>query len=220
MNRHDMLMRLPLISGLLLIIMVAALPTTAKAQAQTFSACYVPQVGAVYLIKQAGLPDNCISGAHVEFSWTEGGTIADGSVTTLKLADGAVTTVKLGDLAVTAAKLADGAVTDAKLAPDVRIKNYETYDSWNSVAAGAQFSVGSVDCETVRANAPNRRALGGGYYIYDAAGTNPVYSGVEILWNRPSFDGKSWGVGGTNNLGVAVSVRVVVICANAEDWIP
>lgn len=103
-----------------------------SAQGTTFNACYVPNVGAIYLIKIAGLPQNCLSGSHIEISWTDGSpNVADGSIVTVKLADGAVTTVKLADLAVTAAKLAagavgtaqlaDGAVTSAKLAPNVPI---------------------------------------------------------------------------------------------------
>src|SRR5204863_2444466 len=63
----------------------------------TFHACYVPSVGAMYMIKLTGLPPGCLAAAHVEVSWTEGGTSADGSITTAKLADGAVTTVKLAD---------------------------------------------------------------------------------------------------------------------------
>ncbi len=32
-------------------------------------ACYVPQVGAVYRIKTAGLPSGCVESGHVEFNW-------------------------------------------------------------------------------------------------------------------------------------------------------
>jgi hypothetical protein len=96
----------------------------------TFNACYVPVVGAVYLIKQTGLPNACLATAHVEITWTQGpGEPADGTITAVKLADGAVVTLKLADGAVTAAKLAagavgtaqlaDGSVTSAKLGPDV-----------------------------------------------------------------------------------------------------
>jgi Chaperone of endosialidase/Head domain of trimeric autotransporter adhesin len=102
------------------------LPGVTTAQSQTFSACYVPQVGAVYMIKLPGLPTACLSANHVEINWTEG-SLGDGAVTTAKLADGAVVTVKLADGAVTLAKLAneavgsaqiaDGAVTGADLAP-------------------------------------------------------------------------------------------------------
>jgi hypothetical protein len=67
----------------------------AGAQGTTYTACYVPSVGAVYLIKRSGLPSACLSTAHVEFSWTEGGAVADGSVTTAKIVDGAVTTAKI-----------------------------------------------------------------------------------------------------------------------------
>ncbi len=51
-------------------------------------------------------------------SWATpaGGSVADGSITTVKLADNAVATDKLADGAVTSAKIPDGAVTIAKIA--------------------------------------------------------------------------------------------------------
>jgi len=89
----------------------------AAQEPQTFHACYVPDVGAVYLIKITGLPTNCLSESHVEISWTEGGTgeVADGSITTVKLADAAVTTVKLADGAVATGKLAVNAVASEQV---------------------------------------------------------------------------------------------------------
>jgi hypothetical protein len=58
-----------------------------RAAAQTtYDACYVPAVGAIYLIRQAGLPTACLAQSHVAFSWTSGGTVADGSITIAKLA--------------------------------------------------------------------------------------------------------------------------------------
>lgn len=64
--------------GLGSITMHVAWPAILEAQGQTFSACYVPDVGVVYLIKGTGLPPACSSPTHVEFSWTEGaGTITE-----------------------------------------------------------------------------------------------------------------------------------------------
>lgn len=102
----------------------AATPGRAQTP-QTFTACYVPTVGAIYLIKFTGLPTACLASGHVAFSWSESGSLTDGSVTAVKLADGAVITVKLADGAVTAAKLGsdvgstilgDGSITTPKLA--------------------------------------------------------------------------------------------------------
>lgn len=86
-----------------------------EAQEVTYRACRVPGVGAIYMIGMEGLPSECLSTEHVEFSWTEGGAPADGSVTTSTLADGAVTTAKIADGAVTMPKLASGAVDSTKV---------------------------------------------------------------------------------------------------------
>lgn len=48
-------------------------PAAGHAQ-QTFQACYVPDVGALYLIGLEGLPTSCLATGHVEISWTEGDT--------------------------------------------------------------------------------------------------------------------------------------------------
>lgn len=60
----------------LIAVLVAgtAVPRSAGAQeGRTFTACYVPDVGAVYLIQEEGLPSACLATSHVEFSWTDGG---------------------------------------------------------------------------------------------------------------------------------------------------
>ncbi|MGE0160132.1 MAG: hypothetical protein AB7T31_12045 [Gemmatimonadales bacterium] len=68
----------------------------APALAQTtFQACRVPSVGVIYMINVGDAPTACLDASHVQFSWTEGGAPADGSITTAKLANNAVTTAKL-----------------------------------------------------------------------------------------------------------------------------
>src|SRR5512143_914677 len=64
---------------------------TLSAQGTTFNACYVHNAGAIYLIRIAGLPQNCLSTAHVEITWTDGSSnVPDGSIVPVKLADGSV----------------------------------------------------------------------------------------------------------------------------------
>lgn len=53
---------------------VASAPLSAQ---QTFQACYVPDVGAMYLINLDGLPTSCLSETHQEITWTEGGGVTD-----------------------------------------------------------------------------------------------------------------------------------------------
>ena len=46
-----------------------ALPGTVQAQSTNYTACYVPDVGAVYMIGQQDTPSSCLESSHVEFSW-------------------------------------------------------------------------------------------------------------------------------------------------------
>lgn len=43
------------------------------AEPQTFQACRVPDVGAIYMVGEPGTPEQCLSPDHVAFSWTEQG---------------------------------------------------------------------------------------------------------------------------------------------------
>lgn len=125
---------------------LVAVPVQAQTT-QTFYACYVPEVGAMYMIRLSGLPNECLSTNHQEISWTEGTTVADGSITTAKLADGAVTTAKIADGAVTAAKLdtgavdiPDGSITTEKLA-DAAVTTPKLANSAVTTAAIADQAV-------------------------------------------------------------------------------
>jgi trimeric autotransporter adhesin len=55
---------------------VAILLAPRPAAAQAFTACYVPDLGALYLIGLEGLPDGCLAESHVQVSLSEGGGIA------------------------------------------------------------------------------------------------------------------------------------------------
>ena len=86
-------------------------------QAQALNACYVPNVGALYLVGLPGLPGSCLTTSHVGVNLSSGTTaLADGAVTTAKIADGAVTGVKIGAGAIGAAHIATDAVGGAEIA--------------------------------------------------------------------------------------------------------
>jgi hypothetical protein len=158
--------------------------------AQTFHACYVPDVGAMYLIQLPGLPTQCLSSGHEEISWTESasGELADGSVTTAKLVDAAVTTAKLGPVSVTAEKiaagsigtsqLADGGVTSAKLGSDVSLGGDPADGSITTVklADGAvtttKLDPGSVTSDKIAAGAVGSAQLADG-----SVGTSNIQDG-------------------------------------------
>lgn len=137
-------------------LLAVALAGPAGAQAPTtYTACYVPDVGAMYLIQLPGLPTECLSVSHLEISWTDGGTeVADGSITTIKLADGSVTTAKLVDLSVTSAKLANGAVTAAKLMSN-SVSGIAVQDGSITAADLASNSVGTAELMTGSVTTPD-----------------------------------------------------------------
>jgi len=139
-------------TALTLVAMLRAAP--AVAQGTTYYACYVPSVGAMYLIKLSGLPQACLSPAHQQVSWTDTPVPADGSVSTAKLADGAVTapklatgsvgTTQLADGGVATADLADGAVTTATLAVPAVMNSATLLDAANISTAGQNLGSVSV----------------------------------------------------------------------------
>jgi hypothetical protein len=71
-------------ASLIAVLTIAAAPRSAAAQ--QVNACYVPSVGAVYLIGLPGLLTACLP-SHLPVT-LGGGALADGSVTAVKLADG------------------------------------------------------------------------------------------------------------------------------------
>jgi len=65
------------LSAIALLSAITAAPMSAQ-ERQTFRACYVPEVGAMYMIGFSGLPMECLSSEHVEIGWSEGGaSVAD-----------------------------------------------------------------------------------------------------------------------------------------------
>jgi hypothetical protein len=148
-------------TGLGLAAILQASP--AAAQGTTYYACYVPTVGAMYLIKLPGLPTACLSTAHQQMSWTDGAAPADGSITTPKLADGAVTTAKVLDGGVGTVDIADGAVTSPKLAA-------------GSVGT-AQLADGAVTSAKLAAGTPK---LGVPHIINAGLITLPAYGVAEL----------------------------------------
>ena len=56
----------------------AAPEANAAMMATTFHACFVPDVGAMYLIKLPGLPTQCLTPNHEEITWIYAHRIAGG----------------------------------------------------------------------------------------------------------------------------------------------
>lgn len=127
--------------GALAFLAIGASFAPAELSAQTtFTACRIPDVGAIYMIGLAGLPTECLDPSHVEFSWTEGGTVADGGITTPKLADGAVTAAKLAADAVDSLSIVDGSI----LGEDLRSGTIGSLQIANSSITGADVEDASL----------------------------------------------------------------------------
>lgn len=117
---------------------LAALPAPGEAQ-QTFRACYVPQVGAMYLLDLPGLPTECLSEEHEVIEWTEGGG-AGGPVDTDDLVDGAVTGPKLATGAVGSMQIADGQVREADIGVEAVSSDHIQFGAVQS----ADIAIGAV----------------------------------------------------------------------------
>jgi len=204
------------IGGLVAALALAGVPGRAQAQ-QTFNACYVPSVGAIYLIKLAGLPSACLAVSHVAVSWTEGGAPPDGSVTTAKLANGAVTAPKLAAGAVNTGHILDGTIVTADLADGAV--------TTTKLAAGTTAAVGGYQVIHFAFTQPNG---GAGSPVFSCpVGKRPLGGGVSRAPNAvlygdypvvppdfPSFNGWAYIFGPTTN-GLAATSDCYVVCANA-----
>jgi|GEM_PF-4319038 len=171
----------------------------AAAQGTTYFACYVPTVGAMYLIKLPGLPTACLSTSHQQVSWTDGAALADGSITTPKLADGAVTSPKLAAGSVGTVQLADGSVTTAKLA-----SGSQRLGVPHAVHAGP-VTVPNNNGGQVDATCPaGEVVIGGGHFVSTG--------GAFVRQNFP-LDAATWRVNVLNTAGFDINLEAYALCA-------
>jgi len=187
-------MNTPTLRGLVVAALVTLVVPSAS-DAQTFEACRVPSVGVIYMINVGDAPAACLDPSHVQFSWTEGGAPADGSITTAKLADGAVTSAKIADGVVSEADLAANSVGASELGLEV-----VTLDATNIQAL---FSNLTASCPA------GKRAISGGYWL--TAITGGSSSDFTTTINAPTTDNSGWQVVGRfTTLGW--SWRIYAIC--------
>jgi hypothetical protein len=189
--------------------LVAVSHATPVAAQTTFWACRVPAVGVLYMIADSAAI--CLDGAHVKFSWTDGGAPPDGSITSAKLADGAVTNSKIADGAVNTVRIADGSVNSAKLVDagvatadlangavtiaklsggGAPVSGYE-YVQTTGVAVGANngWSINSPNCPS------GKMPIAGGFQApYTSAGTLMYLFGdrpQSNYWNLFIYNGNA-----------------------------
>lgn len=126
-------------------------------------------------------------------------SIADGSITAIKLASDSVTTAKILDANVTTAKIADGNVTAAKLASGVAVSNigYTPLNkagdsmSGNLVMSGATTITASGSSSTTTGVKINSGTDIGSLFVRDVAATNYTDTGsgsrVEVTGGSVSL---------------------------------
>jgi hypothetical protein len=187
------LMTRTLLGSPLIALLMLALPGASSAQ--TFEACRVPSVGVIYMINVGDAPTACLDPSHVQFSWTEGGAPADGSITTAKLADDAVTSAKIADGVVSEADLAANSVGAAEMGLEV-----VTLDAPNIQAL---FSNLTVSCPA------GKRAISGGYWL--TAVTGGSSSDFTTTLNAPTADNSGWQVVGRYTT-LGWSWRIYAVC--------
>jgi hypothetical protein len=220
-------------------------PDVSVAQnSRTFAACYVPDVGAVYLVGEPGLPDACLSANHEKIQWSESGggvvTILDGSVTTDKLADEAVTGAKIADATIQADDIVDGTITAAKLEPGViagvqpgSIGTTELADAAVTSTKLASGAVGAVNMAaravrnlTIQDNAVDSRtivdnSISGLDIAADAVQTRHIrdgqVDGKKITDNSITADDIAAKAVGSDELAIPIAWRVdgSTLAANA-----
>ena len=161
------------------LLAAALVPTHVQAQT-TFRACRVANVGAIYIIGVAGTPSSCLDPSHTEFSWTEGGAPAPGSITTQHLATGAVTSAKIASNAVTAANIGPGVVGSSEVADN----------SLSSADLGAGSVGGSeLGLQVVSSNPQLTNGTGGALGTpHCPAGKVAISAGIEALAGVEGYD--------------------------------
>jgi hypothetical protein len=196
---------------------------------RTFRACFVPTVGALYMIGEKGLPDACLSETHEEMQWTEDRngtvTILDGSVTTPKLATDAVTSEKIvaeavgsseiargavqthhvADEAITVTKIADGAVGGEQLAAGA-VASEHLDVSWLRTFSSASVPAGST-AVIIESCTDGREPIAGAW---------ETFGDINVVGQGPSGE-KGWRFRIRNNdAEAAVVVALALICVDLD----
>jgi hypothetical protein len=180
--------------GIASTLLVAGDASSLAAQT-TFTACRVPNVGAIYMIGVAGAPSDCLDASHVEFSWTEGGTVADGSITTAKLADDAVTSAKIAANSLTADDLASNSVGGSETG--IEIVFVESTQA-------TQFDLLVATCPT------GKRVVSGGHWL--TVNQGGITSQFTTITSYPSSPTEWTVVGYFQTAPTSWTWRVYAIC--------
>jgi len=219
------------------VALVVALDGSAVAAQTTYTACRVPDVGAIYMINYAGGPTACLEMTHVMFTWTEsGGGVTPGSITEVELADGAVTTAKIADDAVGSSEVQDNSLTADDLAPNSVTQSEIATNAVNAthITAGAvgaaEIATGAVGTAEVEDGSLTTDDLASsvltarGLAVVALDGT--LLNGVNVVSvQRPTNGATAWTVTFNSNVDVS-QLRFVltpgitgtcVAAASAED---
>jgi len=147
--------------------LLAATYAAPAAAQTTFWACRVPAVGVLYMIADGAA--NCLDGAHVKFSWTDGGAPGANSVTSAMIVDGTITAADVATDALTAASIANDAIGAAELAATAVTNS----DLGSGTASATTFLRGDRTWGSVSPTVTQ--------FIYAGGGSSGVATGTPTL---------------------------------------
>lgn len=164
----------------LAILLPAAPPASAQAPAPvTFFACYVPSIGAMYMIKLDGLPSACLGASHVEITWTDGAGTGAGTITGVTAGDGLTGGGTTG--AVSLAVMFGGPGTATSVARS---------DHAHQRAGTDNTGVG-VNALAANTTGASNTAVGAGALSANTTGANNTALGFRALQSHVGADGNT-----------------------------
>jgi hypothetical protein len=213
-----------------------------SAQATTYRACFVPQVGAMYLLDLPGLPTACLSVEHQEITWSDGAAPLAGSVDTDALADDAVTGAKIANGSVGILDIGTNAVgrleieTDGVASAEIAANAVGASEIAAGAVGASEIATGAVGSAQIATGAVGESELDISYqqrsYVtritanstqtvtMDCAGSEEVLgggyslgSGLTVRASFPSGSG-TWAVTAQNSTGSLVPIVIYTICAD------